>query len=1463
MKKTLTAVFVLLLSANCLWAQNYRSRQNGAWSAATTWQVFVNGNWEDLETAAAAPYQNITPTSASGVITIFDNVSIGSGSSVSIDQTVVNSGGRITLSSGGTLSIVNTADALVVSGSIAANEGSSFTGTTGTNVVFNAGATYYHLFTTSEGVIPLATWDSDSELRVQGYTTFTTATAAGNWNQSFGHVTWNCSSQTSTVALAGLLRTITGNLEILNTNTATLQFSTNQRPTINISGDFQVEGTSAIVIATNAASPGAIVNVGADFAFMPTNASVSYLATTGTTTVNITGDFLMDAPGSVLYLANSTGSSGLGILNITGNFDLQSGTITEGLNDSASSNGRISFTTSGGGKLHTYNNTGTITNRITYRLPAATDTLQLIGESQLIGHRSSSYTQSGGVLIVESIHADGAIQTGQGTGNGNIRVATRTFATGSQIIYQGSAAQVIGNGQPSATSVVISNPSGVSLNNLSLATVSLAGLTIEQGNLTVENDNLSVNGTTSVVQLNGGDIIVNSSLATRTFTARDLILSGGDVILNGTTNAISLIVNGDIELQDGDITVNNTSSVSTINTFGDIDFSGGDIYVNSGTANATAIFRGDLTGTGFLHFSGTNVNLYLLGTGALSRDFPLDAAATIENFTLNRASSTVTFPFDLTVTVNMYLRDGNVTMNGDLAVVGDLNIEDNSILNFSDHSLTLSSQFNTSLTGGELFANSNSILTLDGSGAVDTLFFATGGNILSKLVLDRPTSGTLLRLTTPLTIVDSLHLEDGIFDHSSGLTMSDGSVLLRNSAASMTGAIASGDYNLVYTGASLTTGVEAQGSLLDVTSYCTGTATLASALSAAGQLYITSGTFTSGTNAIAAASLLNDGIFNAPSTTLTLEGDFTNNGTFNKNAGTVIFNGLATIGGSSTTIFHSLDITAQGDLTPPATLELSGHFNNDGIYNDNDGLLLMSGSSRQDVTGSATTTLNNFTVSNTSAPYSVSVDGTVNLRGTLTLGPGAQFLADGVTTNGVFTVLSLDDQPSTVDGRIATIPASATVLGNVTVQRFMSGKTTRVNRYISSPVTGATVSDITSDYDVSEVKWYDETVSGEMINGYTLADGSDVLESGRGYLALPVTSNVTATWDVRGPLTLGENQGSVDFGITHTASSPVDVNGDGWNLVGNPYASGIGWGINSGWTRSNIGATITVRDLGGPSPKYKQYTYNGADGTGTLPNGVIAMGQAFWVWAAPGGGTLIVHESAKTGMSGTFYRERSPLSKQLIIALKNANGDEDNTFLKTNGAATEDFDIDFDAYQLKNEFLNISIYDKDSRAMLMHTLSEIPDDFVAPVEISASAPGQYTVSFEHAEQFLSGSELYFVDELEKVATPIHVSGSSYTFNIQSTAVDNSRFRLKRKAEFDNKGEFSVQLYPNPVSSELVLRTQGAQEVAVAVMDMKGNVLLQRTATHEAVFNVSDLPKGMYIVRVVSQDNVVVRKIVKD
>src|SRR5688572_4712283 len=75
---------------------DYQSDQGGNWSTATTWEVFFNGAWRDLETVAAGPYRNVIPSSISGgFITVRHAVQVNLNTTA--NQLVVNATGTLTV----------------------------------------------------------------------------------------------------------------------------------------------------------------------------------------------------------------------------------------------------------------------------------------------------------------------------------------------------------------------------------------------------------------------------------------------------------------------------------------------------------------------------------------------------------------------------------------------------------------------------------------------------------------------------------------------------------------------------------------------------------------------------------------------------------------------------------------------------------------------------------------------------------------------------------------------------------------------------------------------------------------------------------------------------------------------------------------------------------------------------------------------------------------------------------------------------------------------------------------------------------------------------------------------------------------------------------------------------------------------------------------------------------------------
>ena len=611
---------------------DFRSFQTGNWNSVNTWERFDGLVWVN-----PAPS---TPTSADGVVTILHTVTVPNSFTVTIDQVFVDIGGTLEISSGGTVTVANgTANDLEffndgldygflnVSGTLVCNDLGSIVGTDQANANFLAGGIYRHLYTNTEGIIPIANWASTSRVEINGYTLSAnlTATAGGNWGQQFGEFHFNSALNSPRVVdFAGLLINIAGEFRLISTGSGRIQLSTSQNPTISIGTDLLILGSSRLVFATTGTNTQ--VTIGRDFIHNSTNTSGSQTNTTGNTTVNVTRDFNMTAGTGQLILASGAGA-GNGTLSVTGNFTLTSGTITE--TSSSTGVGNINFVGSG---THTFSNSGTISSTVNFSV-ASLSTLD-VGTSAITG--GGSFTLNG-TLRLGSTDAAGALQTGS-TG-GNLRVTgTRTYASNSNIVYNGTAGQFIGNGFPSGGDVnlTINNASNVSLSD-NLDIVALRTLTLTSGNIVIGTQTLTINGT---VTGSGGMVGGSSS----------------NLVIGGTGDFGTLTFNGTNQLNN--FTLNRTSSGlvtlgGSLTILGTFTHTAGTLAIASNTFTISGAYGPSAPG----NFSVTSASLIIVeGTGTLPSDIGF-TGTTLGTLTLDRAAATFATTSSITIT-NLNLTSG-------------------------------------------------------------------------------------------------------------------------------------------------------------------------------------------------------------------------------------------------------------------------------------------------------------------------------------------------------------------------------------------------------------------------------------------------------------------------------------------------------------------------------------------------------------------------------------------------------------------------------------------------------------------------------------------------------------------------------------------------------------------------------------------------------------------------------------
>ncbi len=423
---------------------DYRSAASGNWSSTSTWETYNGTSW----IAAVA-----TPTSADGNITIQNTHTVTITANVTVDQVVINTGGKIDLSSGVTLTVANGAGTDMDVSGIFKNAG-SVSINSGAKILYSTGGKYQHNFTTSAGTIPASQWNPGSTCEIIGYTT-NTSNPSG-FSQTFQNFSWNCTNQTNAIDFGGGFPSINGDFTITSTGTSSIQFDfQGNNTTLNVGGNLYVQGGTTYGCTNGAITANITGN------FIQSNGTFAFDAAGGVAygnqsmIMNVTGSMIIS--GGILDLSQCTAnnsSKGTGTLNLSGDLTLSgTGLLTE---SSAQSRGQVNFT---GAAIQYLTSVSNITNAVDFTIISGS--ILSTGTNFLTGTGDFTLSSGAGLMMGD---ANGITTTGA---SGNVQcTGSRSYSTGADYTYDGSVGQNSGNGLPSTVhNLTLNNNSNVTLTN--------------------------------------------------------------------------------------------------------------------------------------------------------------------------------------------------------------------------------------------------------------------------------------------------------------------------------------------------------------------------------------------------------------------------------------------------------------------------------------------------------------------------------------------------------------------------------------------------------------------------------------------------------------------------------------------------------------------------------------------------------------------------------------------------------------------------------------------------------------------------------------------------------------------------------------------------------------------------------------------------------------------------------------
>lgn len=518
------------------------------------------------------------------------------------------------------------------------------------------------------------------------------------------------------------------------------------------------------------------------------------------------------------------------------------------------------------------------------------------------------------------------------------------------------------------------------------------------------------------------------------------------------------------------------------------------------------------------------------------------------------------------------------------------------------------------------------------------------------------------------------------------------------------------------------------------------------------------------------------------------------------------------------------------------TITVYGDWTNNGTFDYIKSSVVMTGSGAQTINGD--NVFNNLTID--------AANGVTMLGGIDTI-VGALSVEQGILNTSDALVLRSD-----VNGtaRVSTIN-SGNIVGDAVVQRYIPEGETNY-RMLSSAVQNATIQDWKDDFLTSgfqgshwpdwptaanpfySIQYYNETATGAQNQGYEHPNSAaDPLVPGRGYWIWcgdKLSGTKAFTTDVVGPL----NTGDIDANLQYTNTG--NPTADGWNLVGNPYASPLDWS-----------------DILTPELSKKFYVYDPQSGNMDLwneldgsnlyfLNGNVESGQSFWV-QANSTTNLIIEEVDKAANSiGLFENEITQEIPMLAIDINSEmNHFFDRVKLKWNENATFGVD-DYDAakFNYGNYYAPRMAFEVDETIQSISSMPAPSSNLELPLKVWASKAGNYTLTFNPDADFLNNTCLIVYDNELNISHTL-TAGMQLPITLVN-GQPNYRYEIRVAGTVEKS---ITDITCNGVSNgSLSVQAPTTDQWDVLWEDFDGNELLRETITGSPS-TLSNLEKGRY------------------
>jgi len=531
-----------------------------------------------------------------------------------------------------------------------------------------------------------------------------------------------------------------------------------------------------------------------------------------------------------------------------------------------------------------------------------------------------------------------------------------------------------------------------------------------------------------------------------------------------------------------------------------------------------------------------------------------------------------------------------------------------------------------------------------------------------------------------------------------------------------------------------------------------------------------------------------------------------------------------------------------------ATIALSNAgFTNNGTYTKGTETVTFSGSTAKSITGSAATSFNNVTISN-SGGITDELSGTLTVNALTVSSTGALTVNSGKTlTTTTFTIES-DASGS------GSVIVSGTLNGDITYNRYMTGSAWHL---VSSPVAGQGVSGFISGSSISTnggksgVGTYTESNNTWSLYTDPYA-GGDTFTAGKGYEVMRSADGTVAFAGTCGAAVS-------DFAISRSAEGT----NKGWNLVGNPFTSFINCNTNAGATNFLSTNSAALDD----SFEALYYWNGSAYATINQSSGATTFtpGQGFFVRSVVGGSNVDFTSGMQSHTTGTFKSAMQLPEIELIAETANKQATAIIRFIP---GMTLGLDPGYDAGAFEqNPSFGISTRLVEDNG-INFAIQCLPDQeyqqLTIPVVLNAQAGSEVTFKIK-GTNLTRLNVIYLEDKLTGRSIRLNDSGNSYSVTLEGSTAGTGRFFITNQlGSSDIVKEKLDPIKVISIPSQNIVRVLGRVTLPAQLMiyDMNGRVLSSVNLTDETVNEVrfNQVTSGIYLIQIRSGKDMIREKI---